>query len=331
MLGPSFRIAAVGLASIAAAIAVANAKADGLPVLGVDAGPVGVATLSGAARYVTLPAKGHTVVARVRVNGGQILASRVLPGTFTIPAVAYDGSASGLSADGRVLVLIQPRVRFPRARTTLAILDARQLRTRTILRLRGDFSFDAISPKGGRLYLIQYVSPQDPTRYLVRTYDVRHDRLLTEPVVDPRNSGEKMRGSPLSRATSPDGRWAYTLYDGAGKTPFIHALDTTGSTARCIDLDALAGKDYLWRLRLHVNENGGALTIRDGKETELIVETTTFRVRTPVPVKAPAQGAVRQDSGISWPLAGATALGALVAAGALLLVTRRRRRPAFGR
>ncbi|MDQ2910560.1 MAG: hypothetical protein M3R26_00545 [Actinomycetota bacterium] len=322
----------MGVASIAAAIAVANGKTDGLPVLGVDAGPVGVATSSGSARYVTLPAKGHTVVARVRQDGGQILASRVLPGNFTIPAVAYDGSASGLSADGRVLVLIQPRARFPRARTTLAVLDARQLRARTILRLRGDFSFDAISPKGRWLYLIQYVSPQDPTRYLVRAYDVRHGRLLTKPVVDPREQSEKMRGNPLSRAAGRDGRWAYTLYDGAGKTPFIHALDTSGRTARCIDLDTLAGKDYLWRLRLHLNENGSALTIRDGDETELVVDTRTFLVRTPAPVKAAARAAGRHDPGISSPLAGLAAVSTLVAAGALLLATRRRRRRlAFGR
>jgi hypothetical protein len=227
--------------------------------------------------------------------------------------------------------LIQPRAQFPRELTTLAVLDARQLRARAFLRLRGDFSFDAISPKGGSLYLIQYVSPQDPTRYLVRTYDLRQNRLLTAPVVDPRARGEKMRGNPLSRAASPDGRWAYTLYDGAGKTPFIHALDTSGRTARCIDLDGLAGKDYLWRLRLRVNRNGSALTIRDGGATELIVETGTFRVRTPAPLKASAQGSVRHDSRISWPLAGAVAvLSVLLAAGALLVATRRRRL-AFGR
>src|SRR5215218_9086549 len=123
MLGPRARIALLGMASVAAAIAGANGRADGLPVLGIDAGPAGVATRSGTARYVTLPAK-REVVARVRRNGGQVLASRLLPGSFTIPAVAYDGSSGGLSADGRVLVLIQPRARFPRARTTLAILDA---------------------------------------------------------------------------------------------------------------------------------------------------------------------------------------------------------------
>jgi hypothetical protein len=327
MLAPSVRLAVVGLASAAAAIAVANGKADGLPVLGIDVGPVGVASPVGPARYVTIPAKGHTVVARVRRGGGQILRSSLLPGNFTIPAVAYDGSASGLSADGRVLVLIKPRAQFPRRRTTLAILEARGLRVERILRLRGDYSFDAISPKGGLLYLIQYVSPRDPTRYDVRAYDVRHGRLLAEPVIDPHERGEKMRGNPLSRAASPDGRWAYTLYDGAGETPFVHALDTSEGTARCIDLDALAGNAYLARLRLHLN--GNALTIRDGDETELIVDTTTLRVRPPA--KASAEPLARHGSGDRWRLAGLAVLGTLAASGSLLLARRRRRRPAFGR
>ena len=134
---------------------------------------------------------------------------------------------AGSPADGRTLVLITPRTSFPRARTTLLVLGARGLASRETIRLRGDFSFDAISPQGRLVYLIQYNQPTDPTRYLVRAYDLQHGRLLHAPVVDPQERGEKMRGNPLSRAVSPDGRWAYTLYDGAGGTPFVHALDTS--------------------------------------------------------------------------------------------------------
>ena len=98
------------------------ARADGLPVLGVDVGATGVATPSGQARYVTIAAGADTVVARVDAQGGRIGASLLLPGTFTIPAVAYDGSASGLSGDGHTLILIEPRASFPRAETRLAVL-----------------------------------------------------------------------------------------------------------------------------------------------------------------------------------------------------------------
>ena len=61
----------------------------------------------------------------------------------------------------------------------------------------------------------------------MRAYDLVRGRLLHAPVVDPRETDEKMRGNPISRALSPDGRWAYTLYDGGGGTPFVHALDTS--------------------------------------------------------------------------------------------------------
>lgn len=136
-----------------------------------------------------------------------------------------------------------------------------------------------------------------------------------------------MRGNPLSRQASPDGRWAYTLYDGAGGTPFVHALDTSGRTARCIDLDALAGNAHLARLRLHLDARG-SLGVRDGDQTELIVDTKTFRVR--APANASAEPVARHGSGVGWRLAGLAVLGTLVASGSLLLA-RRRRRPAFGR
>src|SRR5256885_14163258 len=58
MAEPVSRIIALGFASIAGTIVIAAAKADGLPVLGLDVGPTGVATPSGEARYVTLPARG---------------------------------------------------------------------------------------------------------------------------------------------------------------------------------------------------------------------------------------------------------------------------------
>ena len=237
-------------------------------MLGVDVGSKGVTVPGAAARYVTLwSGPKTTVVARVRRNGGRVDRSRLLEGTFTVPAVAYDSSASGLSADGKVLVLIQPRVSFPRARTSFAVLDARHLRVVKVLRLQGDFSFDAISPSGNRIYLIQYLSANDPTKYAVRAFDVRAGRLLPEPVVDPHEPDEQMRGQPLSRAMSPDGRWAYTLYDGNGKTPFVHALDTSRATARCIDLDALGGAENLWRLRLSIRGGGKQLAVRDGSQT----------------------------------------------------------------
>jgi hypothetical protein len=301
-------------ALLVAGVGAGSAGADGLPVLGVDAGGTGVVARSGGARCVTVPANGDTVVARVDPHSGRILASRLLRGTFTIPAVAYDGSAGGLSADGRTLVLIQPRVSFPRAQTALLVVDAQRLRALRIVRLHGDFSFDAISPRGSLVYPIEYTSPTDPTSYRVRAYNLGADRLLAQPVVDPREPGEKMGGSPVTRATSPNGRWAYTLYDGAGKTPFVHALDTSTRSARCIDLDALAGTD-LSRLRLDVDAAADTLTVNSGQRAVVVIDTRSFRTSSP-----------SEPAAFPWkPVAGSSA-AALAAAGALFLVLVRRRR-----
>jgi len=195
-----------------------TARADGLPVLGVDAGLEGVVGLAGDARYVTLPAGKNTVVARVDPRGGRIVRSRLLPGTLTIPAVAYDGSSGGLSGDGRTLVLIRPRLSFPRATTTLVALDAKRLVPRSEVKLRGDFSYDALSPDGAWLYLIQYVSPTDPTRYAVRVYDLEVGRLLAQPVTDPVES-EHGEGKGEARHEHDVGRDLQCLVALAGHAP----------------------------------------------------------------------------------------------------------------
>lgn len=310
----------LGSLAIVSGAGAATASADGLPVLGVDVGSKGVTVPGAAARYVTLwSGPKTTVVARVRRDGGRVDRSRLLEGTFTVPAVAYDSSASGLSADGKVLVLIQPRVSFPRARTSFAVLEARNLRVAKVLRLQGDFSFDAISPRGNRIYLIQYLSANDPTKYAVRALDVGAGRLLPEPVVDPHEPDEQMRGQPLSRAMSPDGRWAYTLYDGNGKTPFVHALDTSRATARCIDLEALGGAENLWRLRLSIRGGGKQLAVRDGNQTELVVSTTTFAVSSPT-----APMAASQESSLTWPWAAGAGALALALAAALVVAAQRK-------
>jgi hypothetical protein len=246
------------LVILVAALAAPAAHADGLPVLGVDVGSEGVSVPGSDSRFVALAAPPGTVVARIALRGGRVLNFRYLARRYTVPAVAYDGSVGGLSADGHTLVLLEPRMRFPRARTRLRVLDAKTLRTRDTIDLQGDFSFDAISPDGALLYLVHYLSADDPTYYEVRAYDVRQGRLLPEPIVDPSETGEQMRGTPITRTTSPDGRWAYTLYDGNGE-PFVHALDTVGRTARCIDLHGLAGRD-LTGARLVLER--GSLSIR---------------------------------------------------------------------
>ena len=309
---------------IVAGALVGAARADGLPIAVPDGGLEGVAI--GITRYTALPAPGGTVVAQVQQRGGRIVRSRFVRGRYTIPAVALDGTASGISANGRTLVLIRPRVSFPQPFTYAAIVDARRLRVVRYLRLDGDFSFDAISPNGRLVYLIQYVAPRDPTRYAVRAYDTVRGRLIPGPIIDPREPDEAMRGFPLTRTTSADGRWAYTLYDGGGKHPFIHALDTSGRTARCIDLDSLTVRK-LGIPHLRLDRGGSRLVLDNGKTDLASVDTRTFAVTEPAPPPSTgrAQTGSSHDS-LANALVGAAGIAALLAAGVLSLAVRRRRK-----
>jgi hypothetical protein len=307
---------ALCMIAVLAGIVAGTAQADGLPVLNVDVGPSGVAAPVARDRFVALPIGKNTLVARIERGTGKVLASRVLAGHLTIPAVAYDGSADGLSRDGLSLVLIVPRSGFPRAKTTFAVVETGQLTIRSRLTLPGDFSFDAMSPDGRWLYLIQYTSPDDPLQYRVRAMDSVSGRLLPKPIVDPREPGEAMNGTPLTRAMSPDGRWAYTLYDGT-EHPFIHALDTANRSARCIDLDWLHGRRDLWRLRFSVSDDGRELSIRSGKKTVAVVDTRTFAATTGVEAD--------NDGRSPWVLL-AFGVGLLLIAAAGLYVVGSRRR-----
>ena len=317
------------------------AHADGLPVIGIDAGPGGVPARSGNVRYVTLRAGPDTVLAKIEQEGGNVATSVLMRGTLAVPVVAFDGTPGGVSADGSTLVLIRPRAAFPRASTTFAVVATGSLRTRERVTLRGDFSFDAVSPDGEFVYLIEYTSRTDPTRYRVRAYDAVAGRLLPEPIVDPREPDERMRGYPITRVTSPDGRFEYTLYDGAGHGPFVHALDTEARSAACIDLDALAARADLYELRLAVSADGRIVSVTRANEPLALIDAQTFDVSEPRAAEQPdgARPAVERATETQAAAAAQSStrgvgtvvpalLGALVAGVGLaaLVIGRRRRR-----
>ena len=295
------------------------AEADGLPVANVDASETGLPSSDGHFRYVTFVAGKNTIVAKTAQHGGHVLTQATISGRYTIPAVAYDGSAAGLSADGETLVLINPRTGFPRKHTPLLVLDTTRLDVVKRIDLPGDFSFDALSPDGRDAYLVEYFS-RNPTNYNVRVSDLRRERLVPKPIVDPDEAQEEMYGLPMNRATSPDGRWAYTLYDGT-EHPFIHALDSSGRTAVCIDLDHIAPAE-LANMRLEVSADGGTIDVTgpDGPVVQVNTETWEATDVPPASATAPDNGS---DDGAPWLLigiAGATGIGA----GALFLRRRGR-------
>jgi hypothetical protein len=300
------------------------------PVGGVAVGGPGVTW--GAERYVALPTRDGTAVAQIDRATGTVSRFVALRGRWGIPQVTLDGATSGISTGGETLVLGQVRGPFYQAPSRFAIVNPVKMRLRRIVTLPGAFFFDAISPDGGSMYLIQLTSPRNVLRYEVRVYDIRHDRLVPGAIVDKTEPDERMAGFPVARASSADGVWAYTLYEKPSGHDFIHALNTSASAARCIDLPPLASQGPL-RLAIH----GGRLDVLDTGGTLVAVDRTTFDVTrapepvaqsSPEPVKPAEQQTPARHSSGGAPLWVAAPAGLLVAGVVLLVV--RRRRPARG-
>ncbi len=276
-------------------------------------------------RYVTFNVGRQTIVERISTDTGIVTRTKYLDDLWALPAVTLLGTGSGLSADGRTLVLIKPEYRLRAQETTLRIVDATTLRTLERIQLDTRVSFDAISPDGSLLYLVQYADPRDPLDYEVRAYDWAAGEFRPGKIVDPSEPDEQMSGQPVARRTSPDGRWAYTLY-GGGEETFIHALDTKGETAVCVDLEEIPPRD-LFTSGLAVDPSSGQITVRVHGNSVAVVDPQTFEVSDP-PRPQIADTSDDADSGgsawIGWAaLAGGVAL--IAALGALLW---RRRRPA---
>lgn len=235
---------------------------------------------SGALTYTATRAQGATTVKAVRANG-DVVASKTFPGLFGIPAVTSTGVAGGLSPDERLLMLGEPPdFENLRARSRFLILSARTLALRGTIVLRGEFGFDALSPRGRTLYLVQHASSADLTSYVVRAYDVIRRSLLRKAIVDKREADETMRGYPVARASSASGSWVYTLYHRGDGKPFVHALNTVKRTAFCIDLPWEGSTDGVWNTSLALSADGRRLLVRAaGGAVVATVDTKTFRVQ----------------------------------------------------
>jgi hypothetical protein len=103
-----------------------------------------------------------------------------------------------------------------------------------------------------------------------------------------------MTGFAVTRATSRDGRWDYTLYIRPDGVPFIHALDTVALRAVCIDLPAVNQND-LGNATLNLGPGGTVLSIEAQGRPVARVDTATYAV-TPVVERAPAAPPTRRPA-----------------------------------
>jgi hypothetical protein len=237
-------------------------------------GNPGVLSRDGWLRYVAYEAPGQrTRLETVEAGTGSRVKSATLPGAFGIPMLTYTGVSGGLSADGTILVLqsmeLPPTTQFRIVRTG-------DLTVRDTISLKGLFGYDALSPDGRTLYLIQRSSSSDLDHYVVRAYDLGTHKLLPGRIADRTQKSWVMQGRATARTTSADGRWVYTLYANPGGYPFVHALDTVKAVAHCVGIPWPAtdgSQEGVYKLLLSIEGR----TLKVGAYAT--IDRTTFRLK----------------------------------------------------
>jgi hypothetical protein len=263
---------------LAAALALTPAALAAYPTPYAVQNGAGLYSLDHSLRFVASKAGADTTVIAVRAGGGASVMSRTMHGAFGVPQITQRGVLGGLFHDGSAFVLqnvgIQGTSRF-------VVLGARDLAVHETVRLRGTFGFDALSPGGSTLYLIQHMTTEDIDHYVVRAYDLHAHRLLPGRIADKTQKSWVMQGFATARTSSPDGRWVYTLYANPGGYPFVHALDTVRGVAHCVGLPWTAvNQTAIFDAKLALTGGKLAVQLADGS-TWRTIDPGTWRVSQP--------------------------------------------------
>ena len=180
---------------------------------------------------------------------------------------------------------------YPPRRSRMVVLNPFDLRPRTTLSLPGAYTVHALSPDGRFIYLIRYTAPiRDIDRHELTVYDLENPGAP--------EAIERAVGTPHSRVTSADGRWAYTLY--GPNEPFIRVLDTANRTVKRIPLPGLVPADVT-SMRLKLDDDRllvqrSEWTKRDGG-VNAVEERETVRS---IPLRA--RPAPKEEEDYGWAL-----------------------------
>lgn len=189
------------------------------------------------------------VVATARINGGATtirlltsagkeLTRAMVPGSLVPRVVSGNGDLTALTEPAEAAST--GYVAAPRLSTRIVVVDSSG-RARE-LEMKGNFEPEAFSTNTEQLFAIEYLPPEAPDRYLVRTIDIASGEV--EPIGRLKISvGEQMQGTGRTHVYAPGGNELYTLYtqqpdaSGTGSgSAFIHQLNLKGAWAHCIVL-----------------------------------------------------------------------------------------------
>ena len=267
--------------TVLGALAVVSVASAAYPSPFALQGGQGVLSNDGSIRFVAVGTGESTVVRANKTSGGStVMSSQSIPGSYGIPMLTSTGPGGGMFRDGSTFVLQSTGLL---ATTQFVLLRTADLGVSDQIVLKGTFAFDALSPDGSKLYLIQHTSAQDIQHYIVRAYDLSAHQLMPGRIADKAQKSWVMQGWTIDRATTATGRWVYTLYANPGGFPFIHALDTVKGVAHCVGVpwpqsDSNQSKVFNFKLALH----GKMLVIKAGTgSTYCVVNTTNWHVSKP--------------------------------------------------
>jgi hypothetical protein len=264
---------------VLAALAVVPVASAAFPAPFAAQGGNGVLSNDGSLRFVPFGAGESTVVHAYNTSNGSTLRSQTVPGSYGVPMITQTGPGGGMFRDGSTFVLqsigLNPSTQF-------VLLRTQDLSTRDQISVQGTFGFDALSPDGSMLYLIQHSSTQDIQHYIVRAYDLNAHKLLPGRIADKTQKSWVMQGWAVSRVASDNGRWVYTLYANPGGYPFIHALDTVKGVAHCVGLpwpSYDSNQDAVFNFSLALK--GKTLIVNRQGGTYRLVDRTNWHVSKP--------------------------------------------------
>jgi hypothetical protein len=269
---------AVLVTAVSALAIVASAYAA-YPVPFAAQGGAGLSSKDGAVRFVATATADRvsTVITAIARGDSPPLHTQTVTGSFGIPQLTSQGPAGGLFRDGSAFVVQSMGYDTT---TRFIVLATQDLAVRQEIELKGAYAFDALSPDGSKMYVIQHSSASDLQHYVVRAYDLNAHKLLPGRIADRTQKNWVMQGWPVSRTESADGRWVYTLYANPGGYPFIHALDSVKGVAHCVGIPWPAsdrGQQTLFNYVLRLKGTSLAVGPQGGVAYRL-VNTTSWKV-----------------------------------------------------
>lgn len=253
--------------------------------------PLGAPDKDWANIVVTVPDDSITRVEDVRAERGfKAWGNRLeIEGAWRLPTIGLDPVPVGVSSDGSTIVLVEAGDAAAKDKTSRFAIVARTLDAKPrIVELKGAFEYDALSPDGSLLYVVEHLPGPPAGHYQVRAVETATGTLRPEVVVDKTDVNETMAGWPVAQARRSDGL-VLTLYRGA-EHPFIHALNSIDSWAICLDLPATGADDadaaLDWGLAAKLD--GDLLAINATLGLVVEVDPSDFAVKRSVPFEPSA-------------------------------------------